>query len=318
MKNIGVVLFPGFQVMCLAMTTVFEFANLTAGAEHYQVTLLSEQGGPVRSSLGFNVDTVAFRAQPFDTLLVTGDNDGMQHSPSLLALLRDARPVTRRMGSACTGAFALAQAGLLDGVRATTHWHHARAFREAYPLVKLEDDRIFVNDGSVWTSAGMTACIDLALALVENDLGTEIARSVARKLVVFHRRAGGQSQFSVLLELEPKSDRIQSALAWARQNLRAELSVERLADVAHLSPRQFSRAFREETGQSPARAVERLRVEAARLMMEEGRLPVDVIARESGFGDRERMRRAFLRAFGQPPQAIRRAGRVAGHSGMAA
>lgn len=157
----------------------------------------------------------------------------------------------------------------------------------------------------------MSAGIDLALAMVEMDLGDEIARSVGRKMVVYHRRAGGQSQFSALLELEPKSDRIQSALTYARANLRTRLSVEQLAEVAHLSPRQFSRTFRTETGQSPAKAVENLRVEAARLMMEQGRLPIDVVARETGFADRERMRRAFLRAFGQPPQAIRRSARVA-------
>jgi transcriptional regulator GlxA family with amidase domain len=158
----------------------------------------------------------------------------------------------------------------------------------------------------VWTSAGMTACIDLALALVEADLGPEAARLVARKMVVYHRRAGGQSQYSALLELEPRSDRIQSALAYAKAHLDQELSVEALADVVHLSPRQFSRAFRAETGQTPAKAVETLRIEAARLMLESGRHPVDIVARDTGFGDRNRMRRAFLRAFGQSPQAIRR------------
>jgi len=156
----------------------------------------------------------------------------------------------------------------------------------------------------------MTATIDLALAMVENDHGQEVSRTVARRLVVYHRRAGGQSQFSVLLELEPKSDRIQKAIDYAKANLRKALSVEDLAEVAGLSPRQFSRAFREETGQSPAKSVEHLRVEAARLMLERGRLSLDVIAAETGFGDRERMRRAFLRTLGQPPQAIRRQGRT--------
>jgi transcriptional regulator GlxA family with amidase domain len=170
----------------------------------------------------------------------------------------------------------------------------------------MEEDRIFIIDGSVWTSAGMTAGIDLALAMVEKDLGADIARVLAKKLVLPHRRAGGQSQFSAVLEMDAKSDRIQSALAYARDNLRTALSVEQLADAAHLSPRQFSRAFRSETGQSPAKAVENLRVEAARLMMEQGRHSIDVVAQETGFADRERMRRAFLRAFGQPPQVIRR------------
>ncbi|MNL33616.1 Arabinose operon regulatory protein [compost metagenome] len=155
----------------------------------------------------------------------------------------------------------------------------------------------------------MSACVDLALALVEKDLGAEIARRVARQLVVYHRRAGGQSQFSVMLELEPKTDRIQAALTYAKQNLKSALSVEALAGAANLSPRQFSRVFHAETGQSPAKAIENLRVEAARLMMETGRHPIDVVATDTGFGDRERMRRAFIRAFGQPPQVIQRANR---------
>lgn len=174
----------------------------------------------------------------------------------------------------------------------------------------MEEDRIFIADGPVWTSAGMTAAIDLALALIEEDLGRDMSRALARKLVVYHRRSGGQSQFSALLELEPKSDRIQSALTYARRNLRNPLSVEELAEAAHLSPRQFSRVFRAETGQSPAKAVENLRLEAARAMMEDGRHAIDVVARETGFADRERMRRAFLRAFGQPPQVIRRSARA--------
>jgi transcriptional regulator GlxA family with amidase domain len=172
--------------------------------------------------------------------------------------------------------------------------------------VKVEEDRIFISDGPVWTSAGATAGVDLALALIENDFGAEVARSVAKKLVVYHRRAGGQSQFSALLELEPKSDRIQSALTYAKRNLTSKLTVHELAEAAHLSPRQFSRAFHAETGQSPAKAVENLRLETARLMMEQTRHPIEVIARQTGFADRDRMRRAFLRAFGQPPQVIRR------------
>jgi len=153
----------------------------------------------------------------------------------------------------------------------------------------------------------MSAGIDLALGMIEKDFGAEVVRAVAQKLVLYHRRAGGQSQHSALLEMDAKSDRIQNALAFARKNLQSPLGVEELADAAHLSPRQFSRAFRSETGQSPAKAIEHLRVEAARLMLESGRHSLDVVARETGFADRERMRRSFLRAFGQPPQVIKRA-----------
>jgi transcriptional regulator GlxA family with amidase domain len=167
----------------------------------------------------------------------------------------------------------------------------------------VQEDRIFVIDGSVWTSAGMTATIDLVLAMVERDIGPELAQAVAKKMVIHHRRSGGQSQFSALLQLEPKSDRIQTALAFARKNLHTKLTVEKLAEAAHLSPRQFRRAFAAETGELPAKAVENLRLEAARLMLEDSRHPLETIARQTGFADRERMRRAFVRAFGTPSDA---------------
>jgi transcriptional regulator GlxA family with amidase domain len=227
-------------------------------------------------------------------------------TPVLIEFIRESLVRYRRVAATCTGALVLAEAGLLDGRRATTHWRHARNLQAQFSRVKVEEDRIFIIDGPVWTSAGMTAGIDLALAMVEKDFGADAARSVAKKLVVYHRRAGGQSQFSALLELEPKSDRIQSALDYAKRNLHYALTVEQLAEAAHLTPRQFSRAFHAETGQSPAKAVENLRVEAARLMMEQGQHPIDVVAQQTGFADRDRMRRAFLRAFGQPPQVIRR------------
>ncbi|HEY1425794.1 MAG TPA: helix-turn-helix domain-containing protein, partial [Caulobacteraceae bacterium] len=186
--------------------------------------------------------------------------------------------------------------------------------RGRFPNVRIDEDRIFVVDGSIWTSAGMTSGIDLALGMIENDHGRELARLVAQNLVLYHRRAGGQLQHSNLLMLEPKSDRIQRVLTYASRNLQSKLTVEELAQVASLSPRQFSRAFRAETGQSPARAVERLRLEAARLMLEQGRHPIDTVAVETGFAGRERLRRAFVRTDGRPPQAIRRAARAAAES----
>jgi transcriptional regulator GlxA family with amidase domain len=307
MQQIGFLLFPGFQIMSLAAVSAFEFTNLEIGEKVYDIHYLSETGGPIANSLGMIIETEAFGDPAFDTLIVAGAPDIKLPNEAEAKFIRAALPATRRLASICTGAFLLADAGILDGRRATTHWYLARELQSRYPAIRMEEDRIYIIDGSVWTSAGMTAGVDLALAMVEKDHGLEIARAVARKLVVYHRRAGGQSQFSALLELEPKSDRIQKALAHARSNLKATLSVEELAEAAHLSPRQFSRAFRAETGQSPAKAVENLRLEAARLMMEQGRHPIDTVAQETGFADRERMRRAFLRAFGQPPQAIRRA-----------
>ena len=316
MLRIGLVLYPGFQVLNLSVTTVFEFANITAGEAFYDVVLLSPQGGPVLSSAGFAVATQAFDDSRFDTVLVVGDNDVSEPPPGLTAFLQQAAQTSRRIGSTCTGAFNLAQAGLLDGRRATTHWAFAAQFRRTYPAVKLEEDRIFIIDGPVWTSAGMTACVDLALALVEKDMGAELARLVAKKLVVYHRRAGGQSQYSALLDLEPRSDRIQTALAYAKQHLHTELSVEQLAQAAHLSPRQFSRVFTVETGQSPAKAIEGLRLEAARLMIEKSRHSLEVVARETGFRDRRHMREAFMRGFGLPPQEVRREGRAGGRTGV--
>jgi transcriptional regulator GlxA family with amidase domain len=311
MQRIAFMIYPGFQVMSLAAMSVFEFANIDAGEKIYDISYVSETGGPIVSSIGMTVASEAFGDPGFDTLLVAGAPGPAEPTDGEIDFVRKALAASRRLASICTGAYVLAEAGVLDGRRATTHWAVASDIRRRYPRIQLEEDRIFVIDGSVWSSAGMTAGVDLALAMVEKDFGAELAKAVAKKLVVYHRRAGGQSQFSALLEMEPKSDRIQSALAYAKQNLHTPLSVEQLADAAHLSPRQFSRAFRAETGQSPAKAVENLRVEAARLMMEQGRHSVDVVARETGFADGERMRRAFLRAFGQPPQSIRRSARGA-------
>lgn len=308
MQRIGFVVSPGFRVMSFAVASVFEFANEEVSEPAYDVRMLSETGGFVRTSLGMSVATERFDDTNFDTLII---GRGTQPpTPGLIEFVRQAPGRCRRVAATCVGAFVLAEAGLLDGRRATTHWNRACDLQALFPKVKVEADRIFVVDGQVWTSAGMTAGIDLALAMVEQDLGADVARAVARHLVVYHRRAGGQSQFSALLELEPKSDRIQSALSYAKRNLDAPLPVGRLAEAAHLSPRQFSRVFRAETGQSPAKAIENLRLEAARLMMEQSRDPIEVVARHTGFADRDRMRRAFLRAFGQPPQAIRRNARA--------
>lgn len=312
MRRTGLLVFPDFQVLDLVVLTVFELASRFASAPEarYELTLVSEQGGLVPSSSGVPVGTLAARdAPPFDTLLVAGGTEPPHVSPGVIDYLQRVAVHTRRLASICTGAFVLAAAGLLDGRRATTHWSFARELQRRHPKIRVEDDRIFITDGSLWTSAGMAACIDLALALVEADQGHELSRSVARQLVVYHRRAGGQSQFSALLEMAPGSSRMQAVLAYARDHLHEALPVERLADVAHLSPRQFTRAFRAESGQSPARAIEKLRVETARLLIEGSAESMDRIAARTGFGTAERMRRAFLRVFGQPPQGLRRAAR---------
>ena len=313
MHRIGYVLSDGFQVMALATQAAFEYANLVAQDNFYAVENYSASGGEVRSSLGMTVGTRALSPRSVaQTWVVAGVNDPVA-SPAPAAVLRFLRRAgastgsqARRIAAICTGGFVLAEAGLLDGRRATTHWAFAQALRKRHPGVHVEDDRIYVIDGSVWTSAGMTAGLDLALAMVEKDLGADVARSVAHKLVMHQRRSGGQTQHSEMLELSPKSDRVQDALNYARKNLGRSLSVEALAEAVNLSPRQFSRVFTMETGTSPAKAIEGLRLEAARLMIEQGRHPLEIIARETGFRDRRHMREAFVRGFGVPPQAVRR------------
>ena len=196
--------------------------------------LLSETGGLIRSSAGVSVATAPFDDTNFDTLMVGGSAVVGSLTSGVIKFLRQALGRSRRIAGTCVGAFVLAEAGLLDGRRATTHWHRARELQARFPKVKVEEDRIFIIDGPVWTSAGMTAGIDLALAMVEKDFGADLARAVARKLVVYHRRAGGQSQFSALLELEPKSDRIQNSLAYAKRNLDTPLTVVQLAEAARV------------------------------------------------------------------------------------
>ena len=310
-KRIGLVIFPGFQVLDLVACTVFESANAALPKPIYDVRLLSEFGGQVTSSSGVRVDSDRFDDATYDTVMVAGSMEIMRSSEGLLRFLRTASGHARRTASICTGAYILAESGLLDGRRATTHWRDARELQRAYPTIQVEEDKIFVIDGPIWSSAGMTACIDLCLAMVDHDCGIEISRAVAKGLVVHHRRAGGQSQFSPLLDLQTRSARIQDALTYAKNHLNEPLQVEQLAEVAHLSPRQFSRAFRTETGQSPAKAIENLRVDAARALLEDARYSIDEVATKTGFADTERMRRAFLRAYGQPPQAVRRAARAA-------
>jgi transcriptional regulator GlxA family with amidase domain len=305
MRHIGFIMENGFQVMGMAALSAFEFANETIGSEAYRLTVMSENGGLIRSSLGIGIETQPLADFP-DTLMVVGELLPKPVSAVLRDYIARAGRESRRVAGVCTGAFLLAEAGLLDGKSATTHWAHARSLQERFPKIHVDDDRIFIQDGSIWTSAGMSSAIDLTLALIEDDHGAELSRSIARKLVVYHRRPGGQSQFSALLELEPRSDRVRRALVYAKEHLRNPLTVEELAEAASLSPRQFSRLFREETGQSPAKAVERLRLEAAKAMLEDGRHPLDIVARDTGFADRDRMRRAFLRFFGQPPQGLRR------------
>lgn len=309
MHRIGFFLTDGFQVMVIGTQSVFEIANTVARDEVYRIRNYSLAGREVRSSLGVSVSTLAIQADTTaDTWMISGVANPLLKTSTAeeLAFVKQAAQHSRRIAGLCTGAFVLADAGLLDGRRATTHWAFADALKARRPRIQVEPDRIFIVDGNTWTSAGLTAAMDLALGMVEKDLGPELALRVAHALVMHHRRAGGQSQHSELLKLAPKSDRIQLALDYARQNLSRPISVEELARAAHLSTRQFSRVFQAETGHSPAKAVERLRLEEARNMIERGRHSLEIIARETGFRDRKHLREAFVRSFGVTPQALRR------------
>jgi transcriptional regulator GlxA family with amidase domain len=308
-KRIALVVFPGFQILDFSALTAFELANGIHGSDYYAIETVSHGGGTVRSSSGVPVQTEAIGRRAFDTLLIAGPTVVAPPEPELLAALRRASPRARRTACLCTGAFIAAEAGLLAGRRITTHWALGIELKGRYPDLELDDDKIFVNDGPMWTSAGMTACIDLAIALVEADLGSAVAKAVARKMVVYHRRTGGQSQFSSLAELDGGSDRIRAVLRYAKENLHTPLSVEQLAEQVNWSPRHFSRAFREQTGHSPAKAVEKLRLEAARSLLEDGHASIGKVAQQTGFGDEERMRRAFVRTLGKPPQAVLREAR---------
>ncbi len=310
--RIGIVVFPNFQLLdASGPIAAFEIAErYRRGA--YVVHLISDRVGPVASSAGIAVLAESFANAPkLDTVMVAGGEgvDAALTQASYLDFLRSRARRVSRMASVCSGAFLLAAAGLLDGRRATTHWSRTAQFKRQFPAVRLDADRIFVRDGSVWTSAGITAGIDLALALIGVDLGEEVARKVARQLVVHHRRLGGQSQFSSLNELARADGRFAELLTWARDHLDQRLTVEVLADRAAMSPRNFARAFVAETGATPAKAIERLRVEAARACIEEGVEPLNVVARRAGFGETERLRKACVRAFGLAPQSLRRRAR---------
>lgn len=311
-RRIAVLIFHDFQLLDAAgPISTFEIAARFR-PKAYEISVVAPVPGAIASSSGAAIEAGPLPATPPDTLLVAGGDGTYQaiRDGALLAWLRTAASGVRRLASVCSGAYLLAEAGLLDGRRATTHWQRSADFARRYPKVRPEPDRIFIRDGTIWTSAGITAGIDLALALVGEDLGEEVARRTAQQLVVYHRRPGGQSQFSTLLEIGGRGGRFAELVDWMRGRLGERLSVERLAEQAAMSPRHFARAFVRETGMTPAKAVERLRLELARERVEGSAEPLERLAQAVGFGDAERMRRAFIRAFGQPPQALRRTARA--------
>ncbi|TDK97131.1 GlxA family transcriptional regulator [Mycobacterium paragordonae] len=292
---------------------VFAEAN-RAGAE-YQLRIASVDGSDVTTSIGTRLgvtDAIA-SIESADTVLVAGSDDLPRRpiDPALVKAIRSIAGRTRRLASICTGSFILAQAGLLQGRRATTHWHDVRLFARAYPDITVEPDAIFVRDGDVFTSAGISSGIDLALALVEMDYGTELVRAVARWLVVYLKRAGGQSQFSVLVEAEPPPQSpLRKVTAAISANPADNHSVNTLAARASLSTRQLTRLFQSELGTTPARYVEMVRIDAARAALDAGRSVAET-ARLAGFGSAESLRRVFVDHLGVTPKAYRERFRTA-------
>ena len=274
----------------------------------YDQVFVSLGGGEVKSDagIGFQSSCAAAESGPIDTLVLPGGYGVARahKDPELIAAIRRLEQSAKRVASICVGAFLSAEAGLLGGRRATTHWRACQALASTYPDIEVLPDAVYVRDGTVWSSAGMSAGVDLALALIELDQGSAAAMAVARELVVFLRRPGGQSQFSTVLAGQTSGgERFSDLFVWARARVDEDLCVERLAGQAGMSPRSFARHFRLQTGQTPAKAIEQMRVEAAKAMLEGGGQAATQVAVSCGFGDEQRMRRAFIRQLGVSPVA---------------
>jgi transcriptional regulator GlxA family with amidase domain len=319
-RRIGFLVYPGCEILDVCGPyDVFFYADtwLTRfgrGETGYQCVLVAAAPGPVRTKCGIEIaptHTFGELGDKLDTLIVTGgcmNVEEAREDPTLLEWVHSMGPRTRRVASICTGAFILAAAGLLDNRRVTTHWMFSELLSATFPLVQVDSGPLFCRDGNIYSSGGITAGIDLALALLEEDLGQAITLTVARTLVVFPRRPGGQSQFSAYLkwnEVGPKRADIDELQTWILGHPGEDLSVATLADRMAMSPRNFARLFHSAVGQTPARFVDRARADAARCKLEQTTLPVATIAEECGFGNAERMRRSFQRLFDVSPHDYR-------------
>lgn len=313
-RIVEILAYPSVQLLDVTGPfQVFASANdhvdAAGGTPPYALRIVAQGGRGVTATAG--LELVAEPLPPvtaaLDTLLVAGGEgaEAAASDPVLVDWVRERATQARRVAAVCTGAFLLAATGLLDGRRAATHWLYCAQLAHRFPAVRVESDPIFVRDGPVWTSAGVTAGIDLALALVEEDLGRTVALAVARYLVVFLKRPGGQAQFSAALSLQVAEDKFGTLHDWINAHLGDDISLPVMASKAGMSERSFSRHYTEATGLTPARAVERLRVEAARRLLLESRLPVKRISQRCGFGSEETMRRSFLRLLSTTPQDYR-------------
>ncbi|MDD5460308.1 MAG: GlxA family transcriptional regulator [Methylococcales bacterium] len=309
--------YPGIEIIDLTgPMEVFSFANIALRQSGickepaYPIEVLAAKPGPIATSCGLQI--IADKAYSdvhdgIDTLLITGsfDVDCILCDAALQTWVRNMAPKVNRLASVCTGAYLLAESGLLDGLRATSHWDYCDRLARDYPEVNVEPDRIFVRDGFISTSGGVTSGIDMALSMVEEDWGSELALLVARYLVVFLKRPAGQSQFSAYLTSKTTRPELKDLQAWVMLHLTEDLRVETLAERMSMSPRNFARFFLTETGMTPAKFVEMARIDAARHYLGSTRLSIEAVADKSGFNDSERMRRAFIRQLGINPQSYR-------------
>jgi transcriptional regulator GlxA family with amidase domain len=313
-RVVEVLAYPSVQLLDVTgPLQVFASANdhvaQAGGTPPYILRVVAKGGQGVTATAGLGIATSPLprAATALDTLIIAGGPgvDAAAADTVLIDWIRQRSKKARRVASVCTGAFLLGASGALDGRRAVTHWSCCAELGRRFPAVRVERDPIFVRDGSIWTSAGVTAGIDLALALVEEDLGRTTALAVARYLVVFLKRPGGQAQFSEALSMQSAEDEFGVLHEWINKHLSDDLSLAMLADRAGMSERSFSRHYAEAAGVTPARAIERLRVEAARRLLSESRLPVKRISQRCGFGSEETMRRSFLRVLSATPNDYR-------------
>jgi len=313
-RLVVVPVYDGVSLLDMAALDVFQAASELAAQAGlrggYAIKVVASGGGSVATSS--NPDLLAeplppLDAPPIDTILVPGGmHVDVPHPPELVAWLREHAPGARRIASICTGANVLAKAGLLSGRRATTHWAAAEYLKARYPEIRVEPDLIFIRDGKIWTSAGASAGIDLALALVQEDLGHKIAMQVARALVVYLKRPGGQSQYSAPLAAQAAADPEFAELhGWIREHMHEDLDLAALAERAGVSPRTLERRYVCKLGQTPLKVLETMRLETARLSLEDPYASLKEIARRTGFGDQQRLRRAFQRRFGVTPTEYR-------------
>ena len=309
MLSLGFFVFPNFSILDLAgPLAAFDVPRREIKPPPYEIVVCSKDGGPIVSACGVPVHTVPIAGRRFDTFVIIGGPGAAEASFDRATInhVRRAAKAARRVASVCTGAFLLARTGVLDGRRATTHWEDAPLFKDLFPKVRVESDPIYLRDGQLWTSGGESSGIDLALAMIEDDLGLQMARRTARILVVYHRRVGVQSQHSAMLKMEPATDRLRRVLGFMREHLHEPLPVERLAESVHVGTRQLTRLFLKEIGETPAKAVERMRAEVAHTQLTGTTASIEVIARRVGLANGERMRRAFMKVYGDLPRDVRR------------